>query len=122
MCMASAWKVHGRCMANAWGVHGQSTGQRRGLVGAEGMGGCTDWACRLWGPGACSLMAPRADGGRGDSLVAFGGAPGRWFKGWCLGAALPLHTCETLCERPRGMSFICAVIGVHVRQGSPHAE
>ena len=30
--------------------------------------------------------------------------------------ALSTRTCETLCERPSGMSFICVFIGLHVGQ------
>ena len=57
------------------------------------------------------LVAPGGGGGcmGGVEVVQGGGA---WER-------LCTRTCETLCERPSGMSFICVVIGLHVGQGSP---
>ena len=71
-------------MGNAWVVHWAAEGVSR----SGGYGRLHRLGLQIVGPrapGACSLM-----GGRGE------------------------HTCETLCERPSGMSFICAVIGLHV--------
>ena len=116
-CVEGAWEVHGKCMGCAWAVHWAAEGVSR----SGGHGRLHRLGLQIVGPRRMFAHGPKGGRGEGGFVGCIRG--GSWEgKGWCLGAALPLHTCETLCERPRGMSFICAVIGVHVGQGSPHAE
>ena len=92
--------MRGRCVGGAWAVH-WVLGR---LVRAYGMGGREGG---LQVGCACPLRGGRM------GLVALGGREvfardGSWER-------LCTSTCETLCERPCGMSFICVFIGLQVR-------
>ena len=106
---ASVWEVRGRCVGGAWAVHGV-LGR---LVGTEG--GSADRACRL----GCMLGAcPLRSGTRGVGCTR-GGRGARGYARDDAWERLCTRTCDTLCERPSGMPFICVFVGLHVGQGSP---
>ena len=114
MHMASAWEVRGRCVRGACEVSGRCMVLGR-LVVTEGHGGQRRSGLQVGVHVRCMPAQERDawgwlySGGRGARGHARDDA---WER-------LCTCTCDTLCERPSGMPFICVVIGLHVGQGSP---
>eukprot|EP00964_Phaeocystis_antarctica_P066471 scaffold40165_cov60-Phaeocystis_antarctica.AAC.9 len=130
--MASAWGVHGRCMGGARGANGGFwTGAARGAGPTAAAGSAATARAEVLTEVLAAVAGSRGmgmEGGAWQARKAVAGVHGECSERCRSGVAgggggcrrkcrerWRLCTCESLCERPSGMSFICAAIGLHIR-------